>query len=142
VSDTPLVGKPCAFLSLAYRAGQSYTVGYQYDRARNEYRRLINGRPHLDAASGQCLTATTVILQETATRPLGGKLGELEMDVVGAGRCWFIRDGCCVPGTWRKDAAETSLSYRTLSGYSLAAAPGPVWVQLYPEGTQPTFRSR
>jgi hypothetical protein len=142
VSETPLDGKPCASLSLAYRAGQTYTVGYQYDRARNEYRRLINGRPHLDAGTGRCLTARTVILQETPTRPLGGKLGELEMDVVGTGRCWFVRDGCCVQAAWRKDAAETAISYRTYSGDRLAVAPGPVWVQIFPEGTLPRFSRR
>jgi len=53
-----------------------------------------------------------------------------------------MEDGACVPAMWRKDAAETAISYRTTSGYSLGVAPGPVWVQLFPEETRPRFGAR
>ena len=61
--------------------------------------------------------------------------------MVGAGRCWFIRNGAWVPATWRKDGPATEISYRSYSGYRLAAAPGPIWVQVIPEISRPTFRS-
>jgi hypothetical protein len=141
-SDSPLVGKPALSIDLAYHDGLRYDVHYQYDSGSRRYLRSVNGRPHVDAVTGQQLRADTVIMEEAATRSLGGKYGELDIDVIGSGRCWLARDGCWVAGYWRKDAAETATYYTARDGSPLYAAPGQTWIQIFPEGDRPRIAAR
>jgi hypothetical protein len=139
VDDLPIAGKPASSVSIPYRFGQRYLVRYDYNDSDRSYARFINGQPHLDAATQEPLTANTVIVQETATRPVGNRYGELAMKVVGAGRCWFVRDGRWTAGRWVKEAPDVPTVYETADGAPLQVAPGATWIQIVPAGTRPGF---
>lgn len=140
--DQPLPGgKSHAQVRIPYPYGQRYSVSYRYDADRDLYLRSVNGSPHRDRRTSEQLAARTVIVQETTTRPMGTKHGELAIEVVGSGRCWVARHGRWLRGFWRKDAPEVGTVYTTETGARIPSAPGPTWIQVLPEGGRPTFSS-
>lgn len=135
---SPLGGNAGTSIRIDYPYGQHYSVRYNYDPAANRYLRFMDGKPHLDAVTKEQLSARTLIVQEADSRPLeGAELGEIQVDVIGSGRCWFFRDGKWVLGHWRKDAPEVATVYSAESGDELRPGPGPTWIQIVPNPDPP-----
>ena len=135
VSDDPLPhGKSAPTVQIGYPYGQRYSVGYQYDAGTGRYLRVMNGQPHVDALTHRRISASTLIVQETEMRPMGTKYGEMQIDVLGTGRCWFFRGGQYVQGTWHKEVPEMATMYFAEDGTPLLMGHAPTWVQIVPTG--------
>ncbi len=137
--DVPPAGRRANHLRLGYRYGQRYQVGWDYEPDTRSYLRSINGEPHCDATTGEQLTARTVIVQQVATRRLGTRYKELALEVVGSGRCWFVRDGRWSAGRWTKTKPQSATEYVDPREEPLRVAPGAVWIQVVPQGAAPAF---
>jgi hypothetical protein len=135
VVDDPLPQtKPAPAVEIGYPYGQKYSVRYKYDAARGRYLRFMNGQPHVDVLTHRQISAATVIVQETEMRSMGTKYGEMQIDVLGTGRCWIFRGGQYARGTWHKDVPEMAITYTAEDGTPVLMGHGPNWVQIVPTG--------
>lgn len=59
---------------------------------------------------------------------------------VGSGRCWVLRNGIRVAGTWQRRRISDGLHLVGPHGRQIRLAPGRTWVELMPRPGSPTFR--
>jgi Protein of unknown function (DUF3048) C-terminal domain len=111
-----------------------YRVGYQWDAALARYLRSMDGAPHLDAASGEQVAPSTVVVQfaEVDAIPNDPKL-RLDVNLVGgSGALVIFSNGTRREGTWTKPAPRSSTKWLDATGQPLLIPPGPVWVEVLP----------
>ncbi|HET6498409.1 MAG TPA: DUF3048 domain-containing protein, partial [Coriobacteriia bacterium] len=110
------------------------SVVWEYDPGANRYLRANNGRPHIDRASGERVSATNVVVlwtRSSATGPRGIGGATLEIELVGEGRMALFRDGVRVDGEWASDG-ETPPVFRNQDGEIVRLRPGVTWFQVVP----------
>ena len=113
-----------------------FQVDWSFDRAPRRYVRSQAGAPHLDAATGQPIVATTVVVQFVRTWELVYRGGEtyLDMQQIGAGRAVYFENGLAVEGSWFRPSLGDFTRYLAADGSAFAFRPGPIWVQVVPTG--------
>jgi hypothetical protein len=123
-------------ISLAYRYNQ---IAYSYDRTTNTYLRSVMGRPQVDAADGERVAPTNVIVMFVRFAPLSGdprpSLGRLEADVIGEGRAFIATNGKTLTGTWSKASNTAPTLFFDSKGRPAALTPGQTFIQVVPIGT-------
>jgi Protein of unknown function (DUF3048) N-terminal domain/Protein of unknown function (DUF3048) C-terminal domain len=62
-----------------------------------------------------------------------------DVDVVGQGTAWLLRDGKLVTGTWRRPAASDPVQVLGADGEPIPLHPGRTWVELLPSTARPSF---
>jgi hypothetical protein len=62
-----------------------------------------------------------------------------DVDVVGQGTAWVLRDGKLVTGTWRRPAASDPVQVLGADGEPIPLRPGRTWVELVPSTERPSF---
>jgi hypothetical protein len=115
-------------------------VGYTFDPATRTYPRAENGVPTTDAATGEPVAPTNVVIVSVPFNPLndGSGHGRLDAGLVGEGQALVFRSGELVKGRWRKTAfdAPTELLLPKSGGADtpIALVPGQTFVQVVPTG--------
>ena len=125
-------------VSIPFRTG---TVGYTYDPAANNYRRLLDGKTHLDRADGKAVTARTVVVLfmkfriDTKIEP-----GHARPDLtnIGTGVALVISEGKTVNATWSKAAADAPTKLLGADGHELSLVRGRIFIEVVPTGTKVT----
>jgi hypothetical protein len=56
-----------------------------------------------------------------------------EVELLGEGRAWVLRDGRLVVGRWRRDSLGDVTVFETRGGEEIALAPGTTFVELMPK---------
>ncbi len=120
-------------LSFNFSSGTTYQVDFTYHRDDNRYYRFNANAPHLDANTGNQITADNVIVQLVQEPELDGGKGRLEMFVGGTGDAWVARDGQTIQATWRKDSNRDRTRYYDLSGAEIELNRGNTWVHVIPK---------
>ena len=92
---------------------------------------------------GDQISSTNVVIMSTKVVGTGifetnGAEDPLPV-TVGSGRCWLLRDGVRVNGTWHRSAVNHRLHLLDSKGHPLLLAPGRTWVELMPATQTPTF---
>jgi hypothetical protein len=105
----------------------SYRVTYDYDTARNVYKRSQAGTLATDKEGGAIEPKNVVILFTTSK--LFDKLRR-DIAVIGEGKLLLFRDGEMVTGTWKKTSAEAQLQFLDSTGAALQLNRGQTWVEL------------
>lgn len=127
-----LDGEPISYAMITYRPW-GYTAEWHYDPYWNEYARFMDGHPHMDAASGEQIRATNVVIQEVESWPIPfDREGRLELALVGKGRYTALIDGTMREGIWSKSAPDAPTEYRDRTGAPLRLNRGPTWIQIVP----------
>ncbi|MDH7486594.1 MAG: DUF3048 domain-containing protein [Anaerolineae bacterium] len=120
--------------------GQSVTIPFPaqvtwtYDAASGRYLRAMGGVPHLDAATGQQLSAANVIIQTMPHEPTNyveDSLGTTSIRIisVGEGAVTILRDGVSIRGTWQ--AGDTTMpQFFDAAGAPIALKPGNSWIEV------------
>ena len=113
------------------------SITYRYDPVRNAYLRYINGskRPQVDAADGQPVTPTNVVILRMRFGPLlnsDPKKHRLEAADIGHGEAWISTGGRTIKGTWRKASAAAPTLLFDAGGHPVALTPGQTFVQVLP----------
>lgn len=58
---------------------------------------------------------------------------------VGTGKCWVLRDGVRIPGTWQRNRIADRLRLFDSAGHPIPLRPGRTWVELMPRNGAPSF---
>lgn len=115
--------------------GLTYRVEWIFDPKTNTYSRVMASAPHLDQASRQQITASTVIVKTVdrrANSPYAGTGRESEwtMNTIGTGPVSIFQDGVRIDGVWRKSSRTDRTRFFDSLGAEIAINRGKIWVQI------------
>lgn len=131
--EAPPEARPAAQSLTYYFLARQDTAGWTYDPASNSYLRLRRGKPHIDGATREQLSARNVVVIEVQERKIAGDpKGRIEQDVVGSGPGVLFQDGVARDVTWVKDAAGAPLRFFFADGSEALMNPGQVWIAAVP----------
>jgi hypothetical protein len=125
-------------------------VDYRYNEETGAYLRWDGKMPHVDAATGEQISVTNVIVayanhvdtdiyedEPRRNHP------SVQIQLWGTGPVVVFRDGQAFEGFWARPEREDMLVFRDASGQvPIPLKPGSIWVQLVPlEGHRWTFEA-
>ncbi len=105
----------------------SIEVGWTWDSEKGLYFRQMEGRPHMDAASGQVSTNNVVVL---AVNYRPGISGSPDAQTLGTGEVFVMTGGNYIHGTWSRDDIHTPFKLIADDGSVIELAPGRTFVEL------------
>jgi hypothetical protein len=125
------------------RIGMPYipdaAVVWQYDEGGSTWKRVMAGRPHVDAATNQQIQVENVVLQYAKIFVAGNvepdSAGNPVLDAVlrGENRLQVFHSGQVFDGTWSKESDRAKTQYRGADGNPMPFRPGKVWIHIVPE---------
>ena len=133
-------GTPLTQIRVGYRQTE---VQWTYDAGSGRWLRAQDGQPHLDAITGEPISAANVLVLEAdhIEQPFvsDGYWGPgnfaYSTPLIGTGRVFLFRDGQYVEGMWKRSDRSDPLTYTDLAGNDLQFKPGNTWVNLVPRWT-------
>lgn len=132
--DAVIEGSPAPAVRMDYLKG--YYVTYDYDAETKQYKRGMEGEPHEDKETGAQLTATNVLICESAHNILDNA-GRRDVDVFGPGKGYLIQQGVVREVTWER---QDNMIRPFINGEEVGLLPGKTWIQIVPEGSNITFQ--
>jgi hypothetical protein len=111
--------------------GSAFDVIWNYDPATNSYLRSLGGAPHIDATTGEQLTARNVAVQFAPLYPSGVKAYNI-IDTVGTGRAVIFQDGVAKEGSWKKDSESGRTRFFDAAGAEIPFNRGRTWIEVVP----------
>ena len=111
--------------------GSAFDVTWYYDPATNGYQRSLGGAPHIDATTGEQLTARNIAVQFAPLRPSGIKAYNI-IDTVGSGPAVVFQDGVAKVGSWRKDSESGRTRFFDSAGGEMLFDRGRTWIEVVP----------
>jgi Protein of unknown function (DUF3048) N-terminal domain/Protein of unknown function (DUF3048) C-terminal domain len=138
--DASFSQRPARFRLSVQFSSTDYNVVWDYDRQSNSYLRSMGGVPHVDAITGQRLTAKNVVVMITDESPGYDPFttGAIKLRTEGTGQATIYEDGRVITGTWSKPGVEDPLRLLDASGNSIALNRGATWVEVVPKGSNVT----
>lgn len=140
----PTGGAPIG--SATIRHHSSYWVRWKWDAAAQNWTRYLSSEaradedaPHRDAETGRTLTAQNVIVIRAVHRQtdiIEDSLGSrsIEVELIGSGDAWFLRDGQLYEGRWQRDEPTQWFTLTLANGTPYVFAPGNTYVHFYQPG--------
>lgn len=110
-------------------------VVWTWSKPQSVWLRSHGTEPHV-LTDGSQVRATNIVVQMVDVVP-----GEIldpagnpspEIDLLGSGRAYVLRDGRMVTGRWERDTLDDTTAFVTRSGEPIPLAPGTTWVELLP----------
>jgi hypothetical protein len=120
---------PSSRASWEWRAGEGF-VRFQD----GTLARLVDGSP----VTTENVLVMSVTIGRTQFVDVAGNPTP-DVDVVGQGTAWLLRDGKLVTGTWRRPAASDPVQVLGADGEPIPLHPGRTWVELLPSTARPSF---
>jgi hypothetical protein len=129
--------KPATLIKIPYPGGERYKLEYDYDPDQQVYNRIMDGVPHLDGATGQQYTASSIIIQFADVEPIpNDDAGRLDITLVGNGKGVLVAQGTQVPLQWSRASLSDTTEFKRTDGAPFALPNGQVWIQVVPLETQ------
>jgi hypothetical protein len=122
--DSPEQGVPTAGAAIKL---DSIDVVWTWDASTGTFLREMEGRPHIDAISGQVNTDNVVVL---AVDYLPGISGSPDAQTVGTGTAMVFTNGRYVEGTWSRTDIRTPFDLRDADGDPILLTPGRTFIEL------------
>jgi hypothetical protein len=147
--EVPEGGQPASHINIPY-PHRNMIVDYRYDDEIGAYLRWDGNEPHIDAASGEQITVTNVVVvyanhvdtdiyedEPRRNHP------SVQIQIWGTGPAVVFRDGVAFEGLWARPQREDMLVFRDPTGQMpIPLKPGTTWIQLVPlEGHRWTFEA-
>jgi hypothetical protein len=139
--DSPLSQRPATqSISIPYHTG---TIGYKFDPATDSYLRMVGGKPQIDPANKQQVTARNVIVMfqalsyDTVSDP-GHKRPVVAN--VGSGKAIVFLEGQAIKATWKKTSNTALTRFYDSSGKEIQLVRGEIFIQSVPTGTAVTYK--
>jgi hypothetical protein len=148
-SEVPEDGQPASHIRIPY-PHRDMVVDYRYDEERGAYLRWDGNMPHVDAATGEQISVTNVIVayanhvdtdiyedEPRRNHP------SVQIQLWGTGPVVVFRDGQAFEGLWARPEREDMLVFRDVTGQvPIPLKPGNIWIQLAPlEGHRWAFEA-
>ena len=113
----------------------SVTTSYEYDSELLQYKRSVNGTPHMDYEGNFQYTAKNIITYQVRNTTISGdEKGRQDLSTVGKGDGYFISNGYAVPITWEKKSRTSQTVYKFKNGTELKVNDGNTYIQIQPVG--------
>jgi hypothetical protein len=147
--EVPEGGQPATHINIPY-PHRDMVVDYRYDQDSGVYLRWDGTAPHVDAASGEQITVTNVVVlyanhvdtdiyedEPRRNHP------SVQIQLWGTGPAVVFRDGLAFEGLWARPQRENMVVFRDPTGQiPIPLKPGNLWIQLVPlEGHRWTFEA-
>jgi Protein of unknown function (DUF3048) C-terminal domain/Protein of unknown function (DUF3048) N-terminal domain len=129
-----LLGVPAAGVDVQL---DNIRAHWTWDPVAGLYRREMNGRLHTDAATGEQITATNVVVLEMFYAP--GISGSPDAQSVGGGTAHVYTGGNVIDGQWQRANRLDPFTLSDLNGTPIELTPGRTFVELPREGHTATF---
>ncbi len=111
--------------------GPGYDVQFVYDPATGTYRRTVDRRPAIDAATGAPIAVAGVIVQYVHWWQIyEDTILESRLDLVGTGPMSVFTGGQRVDGQWTRAAGPQPTVFADQDGHPLTLRQGPIWVNI------------
>jgi len=137
--DPPDGGQPAGHINIPYPS-RDMIVDYRYDSNLGAYLRWDAGSPHLDAATGEQITVTNVVViyanhvdtdiyedEPRRNHP------SVQIQLWGTGPAVVFRDGMAFEGLWARPHRDDMVVFRDSEGQlPIPLKPGNTWIQLAP----------
>jgi hypothetical protein len=135
----PAGGQPATSIYIPYPHRQM-VVNYRYDPESGSYLRWQGGEPHLDATTGQQLSANNVVVlyathvdadfYEDYPRT---NHPSVQIQLWGTGPAVVFRDGIAIESLWARPERDDMVVFRDSTGQNpIPLKPGNTWMQLVP----------
>jgi len=111
-----------------------YQVTWEYDREKNDYRRLNGGVPHIDRNNEEQIRAKNVASVWMKEQGPIDELKHLLYTTIGKGEAVIFLDGQAIEATWGKAKRESRTKFFNAQGKEIAFNRGPIWVEIVPAG--------
>ena len=141
----PATGAPASRADFIYTKMYPHLkIGWAYDAASGRWRRTIGGKPAIDKADGQQLTAANVVILganhvQTLIPEQGTKLTQgpcsnasIEVQLWGEGPAKILRDGMVYEGKWVRADRHAPFRFVDANGQDIPLKPGNSWWQIVP----------
>jgi hypothetical protein len=141
----PATGAPASRADFTYTKMYPHLkIGWAYDAESGRWRRSIGGKPAIDKADGQQLTATNVVILganhvQTLIPEQGAKLTQgpcsnasIEIQLWGEGPAKILRDGQVYEGKWVRPDRHAPFRFVDAKGQDIPLKPGNSWWQIVP----------
>lgn len=138
-AEPPEGGQPATEIRIPYPS-RDMIVEYRYDAASGSYLRWQGGEPQVDAATGEQLSATNVVV--VYATHVDSDIFEdeprrnhpsVQIQLWGTGPVVVFRDGQAFEGLWARPKREQMLLFRDPTGQiPIPLKPGNTWMQLVP----------
>jgi hypothetical protein len=126
-------GKPGGSIKVPYK-GDSFFMGYSYDKKTKRYRRSMPWGPHVLADGTQVSTDNVLVIkaeQHYGKIFHGSGHEEPLHDIIDArGKFYYFNRGRYVTGSWRKGKVAEPFEFTLDDGSPLKMAPGQTFVEL------------
>jgi Protein of unknown function (DUF3048) C-terminal domain/Protein of unknown function (DUF3048) N-terminal domain len=140
-----LQGKRGRSIRIPYK-GDSYFMGYDYDKKKKRYLRSMPWGPHVLADGSQVSTDNVLVIK---AKQHYGKIfrgrghDEPLHDIIKArGKFYYFNRGRYVTGTWRKGKVHEPFEFTLKDGSPLKMAPGQTFVELPNVGAKLRIEAR
>lgn len=102
----------------------------------DRWERLLDGLP-MESESGVTIAVDNLVIQEVVVtdshiRDITGAPSP-EVELLGEGRAWVLRDGRLIVGRWRRDSLDEPTVFETRAGDEITFTPGTTFVELVPK---------
>ncbi len=141
----PATGAPASRADFTYTKMYPHLkIGWAYDAESGRWRRSIGGKPAIDKADGQQLSAANVVILganhvQTLIPEQGTKLTQgpcsnasIEVQLWGEGPAKILRDGQVYEGKWVRDDRHAPFRFMDAQGQDIPLKPGNSWWQIVP----------
>jgi hypothetical protein len=136
----PAGGRPVTRARL--RFSPSSRAAWQWDAGAGSFVRYQDGTLDRQEDGATITTENVVILHvaigRTSNVDAAGNVTP-DVEVVGDGTAWVLRDGKLVTGRWRRPAASEPVQLLGADGEVIPLHPGRTWMELLPKREQPAF---
>ncbi len=113
---------------------KEYSVGWEYDRVTNSYKRFNGGTAHIDLENGKQLYAKVIVIQYAKETGPVDIHAHLLYDTIGFGDALIFQDGRVTKGTWKKKERLSRTTFFDEKDKEISFNRGPIWIELLPIG--------
>lgn len=100
-------GEPAINIDITFLI-KEYKVTYQYDSQLSLYRRLINGKPHVDLNNNEQITTSNVVVLGTEHKVMDSE-GRLDVKLIGKGPALLFQQGVVKRVEWSRDKENNAI---------------------------------
>lgn len=112
-------------------------VTFRYIEDEGHYVRFYGPSAHTDAATGEPLTAGSILIQYTSVEPIPGDTeGRIDVSLVGEGPLLIVSGGGAREGRWHKGSGDGPTGFYEADGTTpVNLVPGQVWILVVSDAT-------